>query len=256
MLKPFASIREASFYFGPHCLFENLDLDLFANEWVAILGPSGVGKSSLLRMLAGLHTSEEHYSAQINTTNNIPFQKQIAYMAQNDLLLPWLTTLDNTVLSVILKCHKQLEKENIYAKAQTLLKTVGLESACHLYPHQLSGGMRQRVALVRTLLQDKPIILIDEPFSALDAVTRYKLQNLTATLLQGKIVVFITHDPQEAFRLGNKIYVLQGQPAQLKLIAELKTSLPHDLDDPQFLNLQKKILIELSAAHEVISCLS
>lgn len=246
MLKPFASIRAATFYFGQHCLFENLNFDLFPNEWIAILGPSGVGKSSFLRMLAGLHTQGEQCSAQIQTANNIPFQKQIAFMAQSDSLLPWLTTFENAVLSMHLKNLRSCEKEKIYTQAHLLLKAVGLESAYKLYPHQLSGGMQQRVALVRTLLQDKPIILIDEPFSALDAVTRYNLQNLTATLLQGKVVVFITHDPQEAFRLGHKIYVLQGQPAQLKLIAALKTALPRDLDDPHFLNLQKKILMELS----------
>ena len=106
--------------------------------------------------------------------------------------------------------------EQIQQRAMSLLESVGLAEYAHAMPQQLSGGMRQRVALARTLMQDKPIVLMDEPFSALDAVTRHKLQTLAAHLLQDKTVVLITHDPQEAVRLAHHLYVLQEHLLQLK----------------------------------------
>src|SRR5579872_3776439 len=204
-------INNASLMYDEKMLFSQLHLDLPAGQWIGLLGPSGVGKSSLLRMIAGLIPTPP---GTVLTDS-----QQIAYMAQTDLLLPWLTVLENATLKLKLQTY---DKDS-HALAITLLEKVGLEHVLHLYPHQLSGGMRQRVALVRTLLENKPIILMDEPFSALDAITRYKLQALAVDLLKNKTVLFITHDPAEALRLAHEIYVMKDRPATVKQMTKLNS---------------------------------
>lgn len=199
-------------------------------------------------MLAGLSTPLESSAGNIITNNSIPITQQIAYMAQTDLLLPWLSVWDNALLGIKMRAHDHDQLKLAHEKAKNLLDKVGLINALNLYPHQLSGGMRQRVALVRTLMEDKPILLMDEPFSALDAITRYKLQDLAVNLLQDKTVVFITHDPSEALRLATDIYLLQGRPAQLKQIVQLSSARPRELDNAELAALQVHLFHELSQA--------
>ncbi|TAK79023.1 MAG: ABC transporter ATP-binding protein [Gammaproteobacteria bacterium] len=236
---PTVRIKNASLAYGEQIIFSKLNMELTAGKWIGLLGPSGVGKSSLLRMLAGITTAQ----GKIETDNNLPLHQQIAYMAQTDLLLPWLTVLDNTTLP-------SLRGSNPVTAGTLLLEKVGLGHALHLYPHQLSGGMRQRVALVRTLLENKPVILMDEPFSALDAITRYKLQALAADLLRDKTVLFITHDPLEALRLSHEIYIMQGTPAQVKSVAQLASPTPREITDPTLVELQAHLFRELAAASQ------
>lgn len=195
-------------------IFTGLNLTIPTKKWVCLLGPSGIGKSSILKAIAGL-LPEHCFSASIYIDNDLPLSEQIAYMGQNDLLLPWLTVLENAAITTKLHPLSTHEKQVRKQKAAELLAQVGLSDVLDHFPMQLSGGMRQRVALVRTLLLEKPIILMDEPFSALDALTRYTLQNLATKLLSDKTVLMITHDPQEAARLADIIWVLQGIPAIL-----------------------------------------
>ncbi|KHT61864.1 hydrogenase expression protein [Photobacterium gaetbulicola] len=195
-------------------LFNQLDIKLPAGQWTCLLGKSGCGKTTLLRHLAGLLEDNVAWSGSITTSNDWPLAGNLAYMAQQDLLLPWLNVLGNVCLS-----HRfgASQDANI-PKAMALLDAVGLADKAEVMPNQLSGGMRQRVALARTLMQDKPVVLMDEPFSALDAVTRHKLQSLSARLLAGKTVLLITHDPQEALRLGHHIYMMAGSPASMRAL--------------------------------------
>ncbi|SRR5579883_317593 len=246
---PAIHIKNAFLAYGEKIIFSDLQLDLPAGQWIGLLGPSGVGKSSLLRMIAGLTTTQEISHSEIYASNHLPVNQQIAYMAQTDLLLPWLTVLENAVLKLKLGSHKQRQEE--INRASALLEKVGLTNALHLYPQQLSGGMRQRVALVRTLMENKPVILMDEPFSALDAITRYKLQALAADLLRDKTVLFITHDPMEALRLAHVIYVMQGSPAVVKSVAMLSSGTPRELTEPQLVELQALLFRELAAASSV-----
>jgi putative hydroxymethylpyrimidine transport system ATP-binding protein len=239
-------IRNAALAYSGQQIFAQLHLDLPAGKWLGLLGPSGVGKSSLLRLLAGLTTPQETASVEIESSSPLP--QQIAYMAQTDLLLPWLSVLNNAILGCKLRRTTRLQQQTAIDQAIDLLQQVGLIDALHLYPHQLSGGMRQRVALVRTLMENKPIVLMDEPFSSLDAITRYKLQNRAATMLAGKTVLFITHDPSEALRLADDIYIMQGQPATLKWITRLETAAPRDLHSTEMLALQHTLLQELTQA--------
>ncbi|EHD14540.1 ABC transporter ATP-binding protein [Commensalibacter intestini A911] len=193
-----------------------------------LLGTSGVGKSSLLKMIAGLLPITQ---GEITSDHSEALSSQISYMAQQDLLMPWTTILQNVMIGSKLRKEKK-EK----TRALHILKQVGLDGAANQFPFQLSGGMRQRAALARTLYENRPVILMDEPFSALDSVTRSKMQEYTADLLKGKTVILITHDPFEACRLGENIQVLAGNPVQIYDIPPIEGTIPRH---PEALNLQQ-----------------
>ena len=245
MTAPSIHIHQASLAYNGQPVFSELSFTLPAGKWVALLGPSGIGKSSLLRMIASLTTANETTTGEIRTGDASPIQEQIAYMAQTDLLLPWLTVLQNACLGSKLRAHARRHHATSLEQAKKLLHQVGLGDKLHLYPAQLSGGMRQRVALVRTLMEKKAVVLMDEPFSALDAITRYKLQALAAELLVDKTVLFVTHDPSEALRLAHVIYIMQAQPAYLKCVTELHSPTPRPLTDAETMPLQSLLYQEL-----------
>lgn len=240
---PSIDIHNASLRYNDsdQCVLSSLTMHIPAAQWTCILGRSGCGKSSLLRYLANLLSDKVQWSGLLSTSTHIALQGQIAYMAQQDLLMPWLSVLDNVLLSDKFTPNPQPSQRD---KAQQLLQQVGLEQQAHYLPQQLSGGMRQRVALARTLMQNKPVVLMDEPFSALDAVTRYRLQNLAHELLKNKTVVLITHDPQEAIRLANQLYIMQGQPASAESLNVPSTTSPRQFD-AQCAELQQTILDRL-----------
>lgn len=242
MTAPTVTIRNGSLFYNKKHILNNINCQLPAGQWTALLGPSGIGKSSLFKLITGLHSPDTLLKGQITADNHLSIPEQIAYMAQTDCLLPWLTVLDNACLGYTLRGEKA-DKE----KAKALLSKAGLSHAMSLYPHELSGGMRQRTALVRTLLEDKSIILMDEPFSALDTITRYQLQTLASTFLKDKTVLFITHDPAEAVRLAHHIYMMDGQPASLRSAAILSGETPRNTSNPYVLQLQENLLHELSA---------
>lgn len=225
-----------------------VNMTIPAEQWTVLLGRSGCGKTTILRYLAGLLDDQVMWQGELTTTDGIPLNERIAYMAQQDLLLPWLNVLDNVCLSSRFS-HANSNSADEKQRAIQLLEQVGLADYACAKPAQLSGGMRQRVALARTLMQDKPLVLMDEPFSALDAVTRHKLQTLSTTLLKGKTVVLITHDPQEAVRLANQLYVLQGTPAQAKHLA-VPDSQPPRMLDGECAALQQAILDQLEKDYE------
>lgn len=183
-------------------LFGALAIDLAAGRWTCLLGPSGVGKSTVLRLIAGLPTGAT-FSGEVAAGDGRPLAGRVAYMAQSDLLYPWLDLRENVVLGARLRGETP-----DFARAEALIAGVGLGAHAAKRPGQLSGGERQRVALARTLMEDRPVILLDEPFSALDAKTRAEMQELAAELLTGRTVLLVTHDPTEAARLGDAILVM------------------------------------------------
>ncbi len=249
---PAIHIKNAFLAFRDTVLFDNLNLDLSAGKMTCLLGPSGIGKSTLLRLIANIITPETAHQekitirATITCDNHLPLSQQVAYMAQTDLLLPWLSALDNVLLGARLR--GTLSSVD-FERAKDLFQQVGLANAINQFPNELSGGMKQRVALARTLFENKPVVLMDEPFSALDTITRYKLQTLAADLLKNRTVLFITHDPVEALRLADEIYIMSGQPATLHAPLELKTPTPRDAGETGLIQLQTKLLQELTRLH-------
>lgn len=215
-------------------IFENLTLDLKGGEFVVLLGTSGVGKSSLVKIVAGLAKPSE---GTVAASDGKPLRNRIAYMGQQDLLYPWLNVIQNVMLGSRLRREKG-DRE----RALTLLARVGLADRAQAQPSQLSGGMRQRAAIARTLYEDRPIVLMDEPFSALDTFTRARIQDLAAELLQGRTVLLITHDPLEACRLGHHLVVLSGHPARLGPPISIHGPTPRAPDDEELLHTQGHLL--------------
>ena len=220
--------------FGAETIFENLNFEVAGGQFVALLGPSGVGKTSLLKILAGL---EQPFAGHCEASDGKPLAGRIAYMGQTDLLYPWLRVIDNVMLG-----SKLRGEPKDTARAMHLLERVGLAGRARALPSELSGGMRQRAAMARTLYERRPIVLMDEPFSALDAITRARLQELAAELLCGCTALLITHDPLEACRLGHYLIVLSGHPARLGTPIEVPGHPPRAPDDAQLLQTQGRLL--------------
>jgi putative hydroxymethylpyrimidine transport system ATP-binding protein len=235
-------VRHASLRYGGAFLFQDLDFVLPAGRWTCLLGPSGVGKSSLLRVIAGLAPLD---SGGVVCTDARPLAGRLAWMSQRDDLLPWLSVLDNVTLGA------RLRGESVdRAKGTDLLARVGLVPQKDQLPATLSGGQRQRAALARTLLEDRPVVLMDEPFSALDAITRARLQVLATSLLAARTVLLVTHDPLEALRLGHRIHVMSGYPARIEGTIEPAGAPPRDLHDPTLLARQGELLAWLADAQD------
>lgn len=215
-------------------LFAPLTLPIAAGRWTCLLGGSGVGKSTVLRLIAGLRTGAD-FSGSILASDGQPVAPRVAYMAQDDLLLPWADVARNITLGARLRGERTDS-----ARLARLLDRVGLRDHAGKKPGALSGGQRQRVALARTLMEDKPVILLDEPFSALDARTRADMQELAAELLRGRTVLLVTHDPAEAARLGDTIMVMTHDA--LTEVTPPTSPAPRRVDDPETLGAQGALL--------------
>ena len=223
---------------GGAAVLAPMTLDVIGGRVTALLGPSGSGKSTLLRLAAGLLPVPGTVAAE----DGAPLAGRIAWMAQQDLLVPWRDALGNVVLGAHLRGETPDK-----ARAEALLAEVGLTPADRQkMPAALSGGMRQRVALARTLMEDRPVVLMDEPFAAVDAPTRHRLQELAARLLAGRTVLLVTHDPLEALRLADRILVLQGRPAAPVVLPVPDGAPPRAARDPALLTAQAALLERLA----------
>ncbi|KIC47837.1 ABC transporter ATP-binding protein [Tateyamaria sp. ANG-S1] len=212
-------------------IFSELDLTLEPGTWTCLLGASGVGKSTVLRLFAGL-AEEVSFKGQMTDTGGV------ALMAQQDLLLPWLSVIDNVSVGARLRGETPDK-----ARAEETLAQVGLADHATKHPTALSGGQRQRVALARTLMEDRPVVLLDEPFSALDALTRAQMQDLTAELLKDRTVLLVTHDPGEAARLGQTILIMTR--SELIKVAAPDGPIPRPIDARDVLHTQASLLNQL-----------
>ena len=223
-------------------IFDDFRMDLAQRKFTCLLGKSGSGKSTLLRFIAGL-LAPSVADGEVVTGDGSPFTGRVAWMAQQDLLLPWKTVLDNVILGTRLRGEPVSDKRN---EARQLLAEVELDDAENLYPHQLSGGMRQRAALARTLIERRSVNLLDEPFSGLDASTRYQLQALACRLLEGQTTLLVTHDPMEALRVAHRIYVLHGRPARVLRALDPPGAVPREPDQSRFSETYAQLMRQLS----------
>ena len=205
-----------------------IDLAVGEGEFVAIVGPSGCGKSTLLRLIAGLHLAT---SGEIRVAGRIVDapQTDLGIVFQSPVLLDWRTARDNVLVQIELRGR---DPRAFRDRAQRLLEQVGLADFADCYPRELSGGMRQRVAIARALIHDAPLLLMDEPFGALDALTREQMRlDLEALwLATRKTVVFITHSIDEAVLLADRVVVMSPRPGRIERIMEPRLSRPRGLD--------------------------
>lgn len=238
-------LENVSKNFGGIHAIKDISMTVQPRELVSIIGPSGCGKSTLLNMISGLFEPDDGL-IYLNGKVEKKRKGHVSYMIQKDLLLPWLKIIDNVILSQKIKGESAtLAKE----KARPLFKVFGLEGFEDKYPTQLSGGMRQRAALMRTYLDGKEILLLDEPFSGLDALTKMKMQdwllNIKKTL--DLTIVFVTHDIDEAIYLSNRIFVMSNRPATIKAVKSVELRRPRQremMESVKFLEL-KRYLVEL-----------
>ncbi len=217
---------------------DNISLDINENEFITLIGPSGCGKSTILSIIGNL---DEKSSGIIKFKNK---DVKVGYMFQEDLLFPWLTVYENTILG--LKIKKELNKEN-KKYVNDLLEKYGLIEFKNNYPRELSGGMRQRVALIRTLATKPDILLLDEPFSALDYHTRIEISDDVYKIIKNeeKTAIMVTHDIQEAIAMSDKVIVLSKRPAKIKriydIVLENKSVPSKNRNDKNFSDYYEKI---------------
>lgn len=235
------------------CALKEANMKVADGKFVSIIGPSGCGKSTLFNIIAGL--IKPSAGQILFDGKNITGQSgHVGYMLQKDLLLPWRTILDNIILGLEIK---GISRKTARKRALPLLQKYGLNGFENHYPHELSGGMRQRAALLRTLLYDKDVILLDEPFGALDAQTRLLMQAWLLKIWSDfkKTVLFVTHDIDEAIYLSDDIYVFSHRPGSI--IAEVNVNLPRPRGEEalltdDFMSLKQKLLSLLKVEQEIV----
>jgi ABC-type nitrate/sulfonate/bicarbonate transport system ATPase subunit len=235
-------LSQVSRSFGEVQVFHNLDLEIARGEFLAVVGPSGCGKSTLLNLLSGFDEP---------TSGSITRQGKTRMVFQQDGLLPWLTAAGNIALG-LRDIKNETERQ---AQIREMLSLIRLENFGDHYPHQLSGGMRQRVEIARALAGETDILLLDEPFSSLDYLTRLRLRSEFTRLLaeRPRTVIFVTHDIEEAAHMADRVVVLSERPARIRYEVCLSTPRPRDLTDVEVVEAVKRILDEMGLSEHANS---
>src|SRR5678815_801462 len=228
-----SSTREVSVNFGTIEVFHDLSLEISQGEFVAVVGPSGCGKTTLLNVLSGFLKP---------SSGSVTYSGRVRMVYQHDSLLPWRTAAQNIALG-LRDLSNEAERER---QLKEMLRLIKLEEFAAHYPHQLSGGMRQRVELARALAGDTDILLLDEPFSSLDYLTRLRLRRELVRMLEElpRTVVLVTHDIEEAAQLADRILVLSDRPARICRQLRLSVSRPRELTHPKVVETVHEILAE------------
>ncbi len=244
------SIRGLGHSYAELQTIERLDLDVAEHEVIGLVGPSGCGKSTLLELVCGLGEPSAGTVAVDGAEEPEERLSRCAYMPQRDLLLPWYSALDNAALALR---NRGLGRAGARRRTADLFARFGLAGFERTPPAELSGGMRQRVAFLRTLVAGKPLLALDEPFAALDAITRAEMQEWLAAALRTdpRTVVLVSHDVEEALYLSDRVAVLSARPA--RIVAELRAPAPRTADrdaavtDPAFVAVREEAMRALHA---------
>ena len=236
-MKNILEVKNLSYSFGNNPILKDINIHVNENEMVAIVGSSGVGKSTLFNLIAGVLKKQ---TGEIIINSSDDYIGKVAYMLQKDLLFEHKTIIDNVILPLIIA---KVNKKEALEEGNKILKQFNLDKYANKYPQQLSGGMRQRVALIRTYMFKKNIFLLDEAFSALDAITKKELHRWYLNLKKefNLTTLLITHDIEEAIFLSDRIYILGNKPGEI--IGEIKIEInPNEDIDVQRLFYKKEIL--------------
>ena len=236
-MKNILEVKNLSYSFGNNPILKNINIHVNENEMVAIVGSSGVGKSTLFNLIAGVLKKQ---TGEITIDGSNDYIGKVAYMLQKDLLFKHKTIINNVILPLIIA---KVNKKETLEEGNKILKQFNLDKYANKYPQQLSGGMRQRVALIRTYMFKRKIFLLDEAFSALDAITKKELHKWYLDLKKefNLTTLLITHDIEEAVFLSDRIYILGNKPGEI--IGEIKIEInPNEDIDVQRLFYKKEIL--------------
>jgi ABC-type nitrate/sulfonate/bicarbonate transport system ATPase subunit len=232
-------IDDVSLAFGSVVVFQRLSLSIERGEFVAVVGPSGCGKTTLLNLLSQFARPD---------SGRVISAERVRMVYQTDSLFPWQTVRENIELGL----RHLTDAGDRQQQLNEMLKLIKLEGFADHYPHQLSGGMRQRVELSRALIGDSDVLLLDEPFSSLDYLTRIRMRNELARMLDQlpRTVVLVTHDIEEAAQLADRIVVLSDRPARICSEFRIELARPRELTHPEVVTTVHKILTELGLEHE------
>jgi ABC-type nitrate/sulfonate/bicarbonate transport system ATPase subunit len=243
---PLLELRALTKTFGATIALAGFEASVARGEFVTVVGPSGCGKSTLFNIVAGLEQPDSGGILRFkgNSCDAPDLLGQVSFMPQSDLLLPWRNVVDNAILALEVEGVKRPEAR---ARALRMLPEFGLAGFEKQYPHQLSGGMRQRVALMRTFLFERDLMLLDEPFGALDALTRAMMQRWLLKVWQKyrRTILFITHDVDEAIFLGDRVLVMTARPGSIKreqVIDLPRPRRPEIVTAPEFVRLKRTLL--------------
>jgi NitT/TauT family transport system ATP-binding protein len=255
-MEPEIVVRDVNYRFTETVVaVQDMSFHVEAGEFVVIVGPSGCGKTTIENIIAGL-LPEQDGLVSVRGAPPKAGRRDVAYMFAQDALLPWRTVLDNVLFGVEIHNEGKRPGEEVVARARELIKNVNLGGFEDAYPRQLSHGMRQRVALARTFLMSSPVLLMDEPFGALDAHTKLTLKDELLRLWDQnkRTVLFITHDLGEAIQLADRVLVCSARPGRIKREIPITLKRPRDIKklqkDPEYHDLYQQIWSDLS--HEMV----
>ncbi|HAB75083.1 MULTISPECIES: ABC transporter ATP-binding protein [Pantoea] len=226
-------------------VLENISLQVRPGEFVALLGPSGCGKSTLLRLLAGLEQPVSGVLAEEGRAITAPHPSRVVVF-QDPTLYPWRTVYDNVGLGLQIRGES---KQAAQTRIDAMLRRVGLQEFARAWPHQLSGGMAQRAALARALVNHPRLLILDEPLGKLDSLTRLRMQQEIVDLWQEQnfTTLMVTHDVEEALVMANRVVVFSSRPARVLDVIEVEQAYPRRRDDPALVALRSRVLALLGA---------